>query len=97
MLSHIEALSMKRFLVPALIMATAWAQPPQQPPAGRGGRGTPAIQPKPEEFAAIRAKSEQIEAAVKDLRARHADGSEYGQSVQPRALDTWAQGLLRPA
>jgi Holliday junction resolvasome RuvABC DNA-binding subunit len=22
---------------------------------------------------------------------RHADGSEYGQSVQPRALDTWAK------
>ena len=25
------------------------------------------------------------------LRARHADGSAYGQSVQPRALDTWAK------
>ena len=25
------------------------------------------------------------------MRARHADGSEYGQSVQPRALDTWAK------
>ena len=46
----------------------------QQPPAGRGGgRGAPSIQPKAEELAAIRAKSEQIEAAVKDLRAKHAD------------------------
>ncbi|MEO8371038.1 MAG: alpha/beta hydrolase-fold protein [Candidatus Solibacter sp.] len=71
---------MKRFLVPALIVATALGQtPPPTPPAGRGGgRGAPAIQPKPEELAAIRAKSEQIEAAVKDLRARRADSDLLG-------------------
>jgi hypothetical protein len=65
---------MKRLLVSALMLACSWAQPPQAPPAGRGGgRGAPAIQPKPEELAAIRAKSEQIDAAVKDLRAHHPD------------------------
>ncbi len=47
-----------------VIMGTALAmaqQPPQQPaapPAGRGGRGAPPIQPKAEELAQIRAKSE---------------------------------------
>jgi hypothetical protein len=57
----------------------AVAQPPQQPaPAGRGGRGAPAIQPKPEELAQIRAKSEQIEAIAKDLRAKHADADLLG-------------------
>jgi Putative esterase len=59
----------------------AGAQQPQQPapaPAGRGGRGAPPIQPKAEELAQIRAKSEQIEAAVKDLRAKHADADLVG-------------------
>ena len=51
----------------------------QQPPAaggaagGRGGRGAPPIQPKAEELAQIRAKSEQIEGIVKQLKAKHAD------------------------
>ncbi|HLJ55432.1 MAG TPA: alpha/beta hydrolase-fold protein [Chthonomonadaceae bacterium] len=71
-----------------LIGAVASSSPPasaQQPlagapqPPGRrfggGGRqqGAPPIQPKPEELAAIKAKTEQIEAAVADLRAQHAD------------------------
>ena len=44
----------------------AFAQQPQQaaPPAGRGGRGAPPIQPKEEELAQIGAKSEQIEGFV---------------------------------
>ena len=48
-------------------------QPAAAPPAGRGGRGAPPIQPKAEELAQIRAKSEEIEAIVKQLKAKHAD------------------------
>jgi hypothetical protein len=48
-------------------------QPPQAAPAGRGGRGAPPIQPKAEELAQIREKSEQIESIVKELKAKHAD------------------------
>ena len=36
-------------------------------------RGTPPVQPKPEELAQIREKSERIEALVRDLKSRHAD------------------------
>jgi len=39
----------------------------------RGGRGGPPFQPKQEELAAIRARSDQIESAVKELKARHRD------------------------
>jgi len=53
--------------------ALAIGQQPPTPAPGRGGRGAPPIQPKPEELAQIRAKSEQIESAVKDLRTKHAD------------------------
>jgi pimeloyl-ACP methyl ester carboxylesterase len=54
-------------------------QPPQPaPPAGRGGRGAPPIQPKAEELAQIRAKSEQIEGFVKELRSKHADADLLG-------------------
>lgn len=58
----------------------AAAQQPQQPApaAGRGGRGAPPIQPKAEELAQIRAKSEQIEGLVKELRTKHADDDLVG-------------------
>src|SRR5262249_48263544 len=39
----------------------------------RGGRGAPPIQPKPEELAQIKAKAEQIETAVHELKAKHAN------------------------
>src|SRR5579862_7554687 len=44
---------------------------PQQP----GGRRAvpPPIQPKPEELAKVKEKTEQIEALVKDLKAKHAN------------------------
>ncbi|HVW84532.1 MAG TPA: hypothetical protein VHB50_07615 [Bryobacteraceae bacterium] len=49
----------------------------QLPPGRAGGRGgrafTSPIQPKPEELAQVKSKSEQIEALVKELRAKHAD------------------------
>ena len=57
----------------------AVAQQPQQPaPAGRGGRGAPPIQPKAEELEQIRAKSEQIEGFVKELRSKHVDADLLG-------------------
>jgi len=46
--------------------------------AQRGGRGAPPIQPKPEELAQIQAKAEQIEALVKDLKAKLADPDMVG-------------------
>src|SRR5262245_1016021 len=39
----------------------------------RGGRGAPPIQPKPEELAQIKSKSEEIEGAVRGLKTKHAD------------------------
>jgi hypothetical protein len=40
----------------------------------RGGRGAPPpLQPKPEELANIQSKSQQIETAVKELKAKHAN------------------------
>src|ERR1700683_5582026 len=36
-------------------------------------RGTPPIEPKPEELAQIREKSERIEALVQELKSKHAD------------------------
>jgi pimeloyl-ACP methyl ester carboxylesterase len=71
---------MKRFHLPVafcLFAAVALGQvvAPQQP-GGRGGRGAPPpppIEPKPQELAKVKEKTEQIEALVKDLRARHAD------------------------
>lgn len=58
----------------------AVGQQPQQPapPAGRGGRGAPPIQPKAEELEQIRAKSEQIEGFVKELRSKHVDADLLG-------------------
>jgi pimeloyl-ACP methyl ester carboxylesterase len=70
---------MKRFWVSG-VAALAIALPvlpvvAQQQPAGPrpGGRGAPPIQPKPEELAIMKAKTGQIEAAVKELKAKHAD------------------------
>ena len=40
---------------------------------GARGRGAPPVQPKPEELAQMRAKTEQIEGIVKELKAKHAD------------------------
>ena len=67
----------------ALRLGIAQQSAPVRPPtsqpqsAGRGaGRGTPTPPPvvaKPEDLARIKAQTEQIEALMKDLRARHAD------------------------
>src|SRR5580704_4322464 len=46
---------------------------PQQPPAGRGGRGGPPFQPKPEELQQVQGKTEEIEGMVKDLKSKHTD------------------------
>jgi hypothetical protein len=61
-------------LVP-LISQLAAAQPaqPSPTPTGRGGRGggtPPPIQAKPEELAKIKERTEQINALVKDLKAK---------------------------
>ena len=68
----------------------------QQPaPAARGGRGAtppppPPVVAKPEELAKVREKTEQIEALVKDLRAKiisiHAG---HGQEREKAAADRW--------
>jgi hypothetical protein len=45
---------------------------------GRGGRGAPPVQPKPEELAQTQSKAEQIESLVKELKAKHADADLIG-------------------
>lgn len=78
---------MKFIAFAALVLSvSAFAQQP--PPAstapipqdgrGRGGRGAPAVQPKPEELAQIQSKAEQIESLVKELKAKHADADLVG-------------------
>jgi hypothetical protein len=55
----------------AIAVLSAGLAAAQQPPAGAargGGRGAPPVQPKPEELAAIKAKTEQIEAGVAQLK-----------------------------
>jgi hypothetical protein len=82
---------MKRFALLALcvasvILVSAQQAPPSnpaQPPAaaGRGGgrgRGPAPVNPGPEDLARIKAKSEQIEGLVKELKARHADAALVG-------------------
>src|SRR5579864_8444617 len=78
---------MKPLCIFATISLTAVATIAQQParptynpilpgqPAARGPRRPPppAIQPKPEELAHVKDKTEQIEALVKDLKAKHAN------------------------
>src|SRR5690242_8678797 len=73
-----------RLAVAVLAMLALVGHPlAQQPPAGRaggraGGRGAPPIQPKPEELEQVRVRSEQIEAAVRALKAKHADRALVG-------------------
>jgi hypothetical protein len=71
----------------ALQLVIAQQQPaPAAPPppqkkgagAGRGAPPPPPVDPKPEELATIKDKTEQIEALVKDLKARHADPALVG-------------------
>ena len=76
---------MKRFAPFAAVIAVSAAllaqQPATPPPQGRGagrGRGPAPVQVKPEDLARIREKSEQIEAIVKDLRAKKADPALLG-------------------
>src|SRR5438876_4689918 len=68
---------MKQFaaIIMALVLAPAIAQQPQQPGARGPGRAAapPAIQPKPEEMAKVREKTEQIEALVKELKTARAN------------------------
>jgi pimeloyl-ACP methyl ester carboxylesterase len=59
--------------LPLLILCGALALHAQ-----RGGRGAPPIQPKPEELAQVRSKTEQIETEVKELKAKHADSDLVG-------------------
>lgn len=58
--------------------ALAIAQAPAPQKKGGGTPPPPPIQPKPEELAKIKEKSEQIEALVKELRARRADPTMIG-------------------
>src|SRR5262245_6824594 len=51
-----------------IVLALMLAAAPQ-----RGGRGGPPFQAKPEELAAVTAKSSQIEAVVNDLNTKHRD------------------------
>jgi len=62
--------------------APASPPPPQKkgagPGAGRGAPPPPPVEPKPEELAQVKDKTEQIEALVKDLKAKHADPALVG-------------------
>src|SRR5581483_11950218 len=56
------------------VVAQQAAQPPAAQGRGRGGRGfAPPIQPKPEEIAQVKTKTEQIESMVRELKSKHAD------------------------
>ena len=57
---------MKLWIGPAVLLTLALAVCAQR-------RGAPRIQPKPEELAQIRQKSERIEALVQELKSHHAD------------------------
>src|SRR5580700_10248563 len=64
------------FTAALVVLPAVSQQPPavqQQPPAGRGGRGGPPFQPKPEELQQVHAKTEEIEGMVKDLKSKHTD------------------------
>ena len=55
------------------------AQPATQPPGRAGGRGRgPAVQPKPEDLARIKAKTDQIDSIVAQLKSKHADADLTG-------------------
>jgi hypothetical protein len=71
------------FAVLTLSVSTCAQQPPPAgtppaPAAGRGGRGAPPIQPKPEELAQIKSKAEQIESLVASLKSKHGDADLIG-------------------
>src|SRR5438094_1163539 len=80
-----NAVAMKQFLSTILVLAlvplvsqpgAAQQAQPSPTPGERGGRGggtPPPIQAKPEELAKIKEKTEQIDALVKDLRAKRAN------------------------
>jgi hypothetical protein len=66
------------FITAALAVLPALSQQPavtqQQPPAGRGGRGgQPPFQLKPEDLQQVKAKTEELEGMVKDLKTKHTD------------------------
>lgn len=69
MLPSVPAL-WKRVAIATIFLVPAFAQPPQ---AGRGRGGQPPIQPKPEELAQVKSKTESIEAIVRELKRKHAD------------------------
>ena len=73
-------LPMKRVAVIALMIGSVWVSFGQQPPgrAGGRGRGPAPAQATSEDLARIKDKTEQIEAIVKDLRAKHADAALVG-------------------
>jgi hypothetical protein len=60
-------------LAAALQILIAQAPAPQQKQGGGRGSAPPPVVAKPEELANVKAKTEQIEALVKDLQAKHAD------------------------
>ena len=71
----------RRLWIIAIGVSSLLAQTPAPPAQKQGGRGTPPpppIVPKAEELAKVREKSEQIEALVKELRAKHADPALLG-------------------
>src|SRR5438105_5009352 len=63
---------MKLILATYLFATIALAQQPGGKGSGRPP-GPPPIQPKADELAKVREKTEQIEALVKDLKAKHAN------------------------
>ncbi len=77
---------MNRLLTPAIaffFVTLSFAQngppPPVLPQQPLGRRAVPpSIQPKPEELAKVKEKTEQIEALVKDLKAKHANPALVG-------------------
>ena len=92
---------MKRFLIPAASAAIALGlsltPAIAQQPGGRPGRPNvpPPIQPKPEELAKVKEKTEQIEALVKDLKAKHADAGPGGRRGGVRQGRPDAAGISR--
>src|SRR5438067_7738314 len=65
-------------LATTFVLIPAPAQQPAAAPQGRGGRGAPPVQAKPEELAQIKAKTEQIDVAVAELKTKHADADLIG-------------------
>jgi hypothetical protein len=70
---------LRSFAALCVCAALALSQQPAAPQKKGGGPPTPPpIQPKPEELAKIKEKSEQIQALVKELRAKRADATMIG-------------------